>query len=442
MVRKANRLTARTVASKTAPGLYGDGNNLYLQVNRQGARSWVFRYMSNGKARGMGLGPVDAVTLAEARQAALEARKLLLAGMDPIEHKRARKAAQADTITFWEAAKAYIETHKSAWRNEKHADQWESTLRTYAKPILGNRDVRGIEPGHVLRVIKPIWETKRETASRVRGRIESVLDWATANKYREGDNPARWKGNLAHSLPRRAKLATEKHFPALPYGEVATFMADLRTQQGASARALEFAILTASRSKPVRLAKWNEIDLKAKLWTVPAENMKAGRPHTVPLSDRAASILKELAATKESEFVFPSTKPRKGLSDMAMTALIRRMHKVSLAAGGKGYTDKDGEVITAHGFRSSFRDWASEQTAFASEVSEMALAHVVSNKVEAAYRRGDLLEKRRRLMDEWAKYCGLISLKHETVTPKGHKSAQIRKIPSGLKPISSTLSST
>jgi len=405
MVRKANRLTARTVASKTAPGLYGDGNNLYLQINRQGARSWVFRYMSNGKARGMGLGPVDTVSLAEARQAALEARKLLLAGTDPIEHKRARKAAQADTITFWDAAEAYIETHKSAWRNEKHADQWESTLRVYAKPVLGNRDVRGIEPGHVLRVIKPIWETKRETASRVRGRIESVLDWATANKYREGDNPARWKGNLAHSLPRRAKLATEKHFPALPYGEVAAFMADLRTQQGASARALEFAILTASRSKPVRLAKWSEIDLKAKLWTVPAENMKAGRPHTVPLSDRAIAILKGLAETRESDFIFPSTKPRKGLSDMAMTALIRRMHKASLAAGGKGYTNKDGEVITVHGFRSSFRDWASEQTAFASEVSEMALAHIVSNKVEAAYRRGDLLEKRRRLMDEWSRYC-------------------------------------
>lgn len=405
MARKANRLTARTVASKANPGLYGDGNNLYLQVNRQGARSWVFRYMSNGKARGMGLGPVDTVSLAEARQAALEARKLLLAGADPIEQKRAHKAAQADTITFWEAAKAYIKTHKSAWRNEKHAAQWESTLRVYAKPILGNRDVQGIEPGHVLRVIKPIWETKRETASRVRGRIESVLDWATANKYREGDNPARWKGNLAHSLPRRANITIEKHFPALHFGEVAAFMADLQNQQGTSARALEFAILTASRSKPVRLAKWNEIDLTAKLWTAPAENMKAGRTHTVPLSDRAVAILKKLAETSESDFIFPSTKPRKGLSDMAMTVLIRRMHKASLAVGEKGYTDRDGKIITVHGFRSSFRDWASEQTAFASEVCEMALAHVVSNKVEAAYRRGDLVEKRRRLMDEWSRYC-------------------------------------
>jgi integrase len=374
------------------PGRHAAGDGLYLQISKSGTKAWLLRFMRGGQARQMGLGPVALVTLAEARQKARDARRQLLDGVDPIEERRARRMdvalKAASGVSFRQCAERYIAAHEPAWRNGKHKAQWRATLATYCYPVFGEVAVGAIDVGLVLKAVEPIWTTKPETAGRVRGRIEVILDWATARGYRTGDNPARWKGHLDKLLPARSKIQRVKHHAALPYGEVPSFVALLREREGLSARALEFLILTAARTSEAIGARWSEIDLANQVWIIPPDRMKGGREHRVPLSDRAVEILEGLP--HEGEFVFPGARAGKPFSNMALLTTLRRM--------GRG-------DLTAHGFRSSFRDWAAEMTGFHSDVVEMALAHAVSSKVEAAYRRGDLFEKRRRLMNEWAHEC-------------------------------------
>lgn len=396
MARKKEKLTAVAVRNMSKSGLYGDGDGLYLQVTEAKAKTWIFRFMLAGRRRDMGLGPAGDrnVTLAEARDKAADARKLVRDGIDPIEARKSAKLAAlaelAKAMTFKQCAEAYIKAHEAGWQNAKHAAQWTSTLTTYAFPVIGELPVSAVDTGLVMKVLEPIWTTKTETASRLRGRIESVLDWATVRHYRAGENPARWKGHLDHLLPAKAKVQKAGHHAALPYDQIGDFMVALRRQGGAGARALEFAILTAARTGEVTGATWDEIDLDKRLWTIPAERMKAGKEHRVPLSEPALAILRDMEKLRDSDFVFPGGKAQRPLSNMALLTTLRRMKR----------TD-----VTAHGFRSTFRDWAAEQTNFAHEVAEMTLAHSVGDKVEAAYRRGDLFDKRRQLMDVWAGYC-------------------------------------
>lgn len=390
----AEKLTALKVTRATRPGIYGDGKGLWLRVGTGGARSWVFRFMLNGRAREMGIGSVYDVKLAEAREIARACRRAVRQGRDPIEERRAERQAKrleaARTITFQECAEALIAAQRAGWRNPKHAAQWPSTLATYVYPLLGKLPVQAVDVGLVMRVLEPIWTAKPETASRVRGRIESVIDWATARGYRQGENPARWKGHLENLLPARSKVARVEHHAALPYAEIAAFIAALRGQDGIGARALEFAILTAARTGEVLGAAWSEIDFEAALWTVPAERMKAGREHRVPLSEAALAILYAMKEIRQGDFVFPGARAGRSMSQMALLMTLRRM--------GRGN-------LTAHGFRSTFADWSAERTNFPGEVREMALAHAVGDKVEAAYRRGDLFEKRRQLAEAWARFC-------------------------------------
>lgn len=391
------KLTALTVSRLSRkPGLYGDGGGLYLRVTTPTACSWVFRYMIDRRAREMGLGKYPDVTLADARSRAAESRKLKSQGIDPIDQRDAiRQSKLADAaraITFKVAAKFFIESNRAGWRNAKHAAQWEVTIATYAEPLIGALAINDIDTGLVLRVLEPIWITKPETASRLRGRIEAVLDWAKARGHRDGENPARWRGHLDKLLPPRAKVQRVKHHPALPFDGLPAFMTALRLEKSTSALALEFAILTASRTGEVIGAKWAEVDLVQKLWIVPRERMKAGREHRVPLSERAMAILNRIKPEHIAldTFVFPGGKLGSPLSNMAFLMLLRRMKR---------------DDLTVHGFRSTFRDWAAEHTNFPNEVAEMALAHTIGNKVEAAYRRGDMFEKRRALMEAWAKAC-------------------------------------
>jgi integrase len=391
----SNILSAAFVAKVKDPGRYGDGGGLYLQVKPGGTKSWLFRFQLRGRSRQMGLGPADIVGLAEARERARDCRRTLLEGVDPIESRRrarsAELAAADNAITFDECAERYIAAREDSWRNAKHRAQWRSTIDTYCAPI-NNLDVSAVDLRLVLGCIEPIWKEKTETASRVRGRIEAVLDWAAARGYRQGDNPARWKGLLDKIVPPRRQLARVRHHPALPYTEIPEFMDALRTRQGASARALEFAILTAARTGEVLGARWSELDLKAGTWTVPAHRMKGGREHRVPLSERAAAILRDLPreAVGRNGFVFIGLGTGRALSNMALLALLERMRR---------------EELTTHGFRSTFRDWAAEATGYPNHVVEMALAHAVAGGVEAAYRRGDLFAKRGRLMIDWGRYC-------------------------------------
>lgn len=370
--------------------MYADGGGLYLQISRSGTKSWIFRFAMEGREREMGLGPVHTIGLSDARLLAAEARKLKLRGEDPIEARRAERQAKklddARAMTFKQAAAAYIKANKAGWKNAKHAAQWEATLAAYADPIFGALPVAAVDTGLVMKALEAIWTEKPETASRLRGRVESVLDWATARGYRKGENPARWRGHLEKLLPARSKVKAVEHHAALPYRELPKFMAALRGQAGVGARALEFAILTAARTGEVIGATWDEIDLDAETWTVPKERMKAKREHRVFLSDSALAVLKPLKEAARSNYVFPGGKDGKPLSNMAMLTTLKRMKR---------------DDLTAHGFRSTFRDWAAETTNYPSEVVEMALAHVVSNKVEAAYRRGDLFEKRKGRMRDW-----------------------------------------
>lgn len=393
-MRAINKLSVAKVNAISKPGLHADGLNLYLQVTPAGTKSWLFRYMKDGTAKSMGLGPVHTVTLAMAREKATEARRKLLEGIDPVEERNAillaRKAAAAKVMTFRECADSYIRSHRAGWKNIKHAGQWESTLETYVYPKFGDLPVAAVDVGLVLKAIEPIWTEKTETASRVRGRIESILDWATARGLRSGDNPARWRGHLENLLPKRSKVAKVKHHPALPYADMAAFMAELRGMEGVSPKALEFAILTATRTGETVGARWSEIDLASGMWTIPADRMKAGKEHRVPLSKRAVEILSAMPHEDGNGFVFIGDREGRALSNMALLMTLRRMGRADL---------------TTHGFRSTFRDWAAETTAYPNEMVEMALAHVISDKTEAAYRRGDMLDRRRRLMQDWSDFC-------------------------------------
>lgn len=393
MPKRAAGLTARQVETAKTPGLFADGAGLYLQVTKTGAKTWIYRYALGGRRRDMGLGSTALVSLAEARQLAGDAKKLVGAGIDPIEDKKAQAAAAAletaKARTFKECAEAYIEAHRAGWKNAKHAAQWPSSLEAYAYPSLGALPVAEIDTGLVVGVLEPIWSTKAETASRLRGRIEAILDYARVRGYRSGENPARWKGHLDHILPARGKVAARGHHASLPYADMPAFWPKLQAQDGMGARALEFAILTTTRTGEVLGARWEEIDVDAETWTIPAERMKAGQEHRVPLTGPALTLLRKMAAIRTGEFVFPGQAPRRPLSNMAMAMVLRRM---KLEA-------------TPHGFRATFRTWAAEKTGYPHEVCEAALAHTQGDKVVAAYQRGDLFEKRRRLMKAWADYC-------------------------------------
>ena len=392
----AKAMTAVAIAALAKkPGRHSIGGSLYLQVSASGSQSWVFRYRLHSSVREMGLGSRPDVSLAEARHAAAAARQMAKAGTDPVaarQDAKAQAAAAAGHNTFREVADAFMAAHAPGWRNAKHRQQWTATLEAYAYPVMGSLPVAGIAVAEVMRVIEPLWNTKPETASRVRGRIEAVLDAAAARGWRTGDNPARWRGHLANLLPTRGKVARVVHHAALPWKDMPAFMATLQAQSGVAALALPFTVLTAARTGEVIGARWNEIDMAAALWTVPAERMKAGREHRVPLCGPALAILRELTklGSNPDGFVFPGQRPRSGLSGMAMTALLRRMERSD---------------ITVHGFRSTFRDWCAEAAGHPAELAEAALAHTVRDKVEAAYRRGDALEKRRLLMSEWAAWC-------------------------------------
>ena len=405
MGRTVEKLTALAVSRMKEAGYHGDGAGLYLQVSKTGSKSWIFRYTRAGKQREMGLGPLHTVSLAQAREHAKNCRSTLLAGSDPLEIRKAGQLEdaleRAKAVTFDNCASSYIAAHRGSWKNAKHAAQWESTILAYASPIIGALPVAAIDTALVVKVLQPIWQEKTETATRLRGRIESILDWATVSRFRTGENPARWRGHLDHLLADPNRMARVVHHAALPWQEIGSFMVDLRQREGIAARAVEFGILTAARSGEIRGALWGEIDFDAAIWTVPPERMKAGREHRVPLSDRAVEILRK--APRLSDVIFPGRRAGSLLSDMSLTAVLRRM---------------DRGDITMHGFRSTFRDWCAESVgnSFPREVCEHALAHSLPDKVEAAYRRGDLIEKRKVLMQVWADYCSNPLIK-STVTP-------------------------
>lgn len=393
MARKINKLNALFVQRVKEPGRYADGGGLRLDVSKSGSKSWIFRFMQRGKEREMGLGGVNAISLSTAREKAAECRRTLAEGLDPIEERNKAQAKAAvdkqKTLSFSECATKYIAAHEASWKNAKHVNQWRNTLEAYAGPIIGKLPVQAVDTTLVMQILEPVWTKKPETASRLRGRIESVLDWAAVRGYRTGENPARWRGHLDKLLPKRSSFQKVQHFKALPVDQVGEFMAKLRMERGISHRALEFLILTASRTEQVIGAKWDEFDFETAMWVVPADRMKVKKEHRVPLSGRAIEILQEMKEVSTGTFVFESPQGGRPLSNNAMLSALEHL----------------GYEITVHGFRSTFKDWATEHTNFAGEVSEAALAHSIKNKVEAAYRRGDLLEKRRKLMKEWEKFC-------------------------------------
>jgi integrase len=392
------RLSARTIQTQTDPGFYPDGDGLYLQVTKSAetgpvAKSWVFRFQLNGKRREMGLGSAKAVTLKEAREKAEAARKLVTAKIDPIEHKKTEADAESEraaaATTFKQAADAYLGTNSDDRGNLKHWKQWGSTLKTYAYPAFGNTAVCRIDTGLVLRAIEPIWRTKPETASRLRGRIETILNAAKVRGWRSGENPARWRGHLDQLLPPKSKIAKVRHHASMHHAELSSFWPRLQVSDGIGARALEFVILTAARSGEVRGATWDEIDMERALWTIPARRMKGGREHRVPLTDEAIALLKKMRAISTGALVFEGTRRDRPLSDMTLTAVLRRMKL----------------EVTPHGFRSSFRSWAAER-GYPDNLAEAALAHVAGDKVVQAYQRSDLLEQRRAMMQVWALFLG------------------------------------
>ena len=390
-----HNLSDVTLRSQLVPGRYGDGGGLYLRVAPSGQKSWVFRYRVNGCQRDMGLGGYPAVSLKVARAKAAECRDMRARGLDPLDERekqdQAAKEFAARAATFKECCDAYISGHEAGWKNSKHRQQWRNTLATYVHPTFGALPVQSVDTALVFKVLEPIWRNKPETAGRVRCRVESILDWAKVRGYRDGENPARWRGHLEHMLPERSKLRAVRHHAALPFDEMHGFVAALREREGVAARALEFLILTAARTGEVLGARWPEMDEAARAWIVPADRMKAGKEHRVPLTGRALAILDLVWPLRSGgAFVFPGDIAGKPLSNMALLVLLRRMKQ---------------DDVTAHGFRSTFRDWAAERTAFPREVAEMALAHAIGNDVEAAYRRGDLFEKRRALMEGWQTHC-------------------------------------
>lgn len=404
MPKKAKELSAVAIKRMNKKGFYAVGGvaGLHLKVNDAGAQSWILRVSVGGKRRDIGLGGFPDVSLAEAREKAKQFRNDIAQGIDPIHVKKQRRssllAARAAEITFEQSAKEFLSSKGIEWKNAKHAQQWTNTLETYVYPVIGRLQVKDVDLSHIVKILEPIWKTKTETAKRLRGRIENILDWASVRKYRSIENPARWKGYLDKVLPSPGKITKVEHHAALPVDEVGRFMQRLRKREGISSRALEFLVLTVARSGEVRGAEWPEFDMEAGVWTIPAHRMKAGKEHRVPLSSRAIALLKELPRFEDEKTVFLS--PRGGiLSDMALTAVTRVMEVKAVP----------------HGFRSTFRDWVAEHTNYSNEVAEMALAHAIDNKVEAAYRRGDLFEKRRQMMNDWEQFCMIIQSNHTNV---------------------------
>ena len=382
------RLTAKRVEHLHKPGRHPDGDGLYLQVTQSGVKSWVLRYERNGRERMLGLGTLRDFSLKEARERARRARQLLADGVDPIDAKRAQRAVP--TLTFAQAVAIYAKLHEQKWTSRR--PQFLSSLRQHAFPILGDLPLAVIDTPAMLRVLEPIWISKTETANRVRQRIEAVLDWAIVSGHRpKGDNPARWKGHLAMILPTPGAIVKVQHHAALPWVEIDAFMGELRGREGVAARALEFAILTAARTNEVIGARWSEIDFSAATWTIPADRMKADKEHRVPLSEPAIDLLRNLWTEAGHDLVFIGSQAARGLGDRALAEALART----------GRTD-----VTVHGFRSTFRDWAAEVSHYPNHVVEMALAHAIPSAVERAYRRGDLFEKRRALMEDWAAFCG------------------------------------
>jgi integrase len=399
-------LTALTVRQITEPGLHPDGGGLHLQVSPTGTKSWILKFQLNGRARAMGLGSLHIVGLADARAARDAAHLLLREGVDPIEVRKAelqrKRAEPAKAVSFREAAIACIKDREAEWHNQTHARQWSTTLADYAYPIIGDLPVQAVDTTHVMKVLQqdipdegnsalPFWRAHPETASRLRGRIETILDWAKVRGYRDGENPARWRGHLDSLLPKKSKIAKVVHHAAMDYREIGTFMVALRERETVSAMALEFLNLTATRTSETLNADWNEINLAERLWTIPGRRTKTGREHRVPLSDAAMTLLERLQMVRQGNVVFPGRRSGCSFSKMALLEQLDRMGR---------------DDLTVHGFRSTFRDWAAERTNFPSEVAEMALAHAVGSKVESAYRRTDLFERRRRLMADWSDYCG------------------------------------
>jgi integrase len=420
MARRLNLLSPKFIETIEKPGRFSDGGGLYLQVsagkNGGVTKSWLFRYMRGhvsrtGKptSREMGLGPLSTnkrdgfITTKEARDRAYRAREALKAGVDPIDSKQALRAAkmvdEAKAVTFSQCAAEYIDSHKAGWKGEKHVKLWKGSLKRYAEPIFGSLPVAAVDTQLVLKVLKPIWETKTKTAVDTRLRIELILNWAKTHGYRDGENPARWRGHIENALPDPSKISKVKHLPAMPYDELPGFMGKLRAETGTSSAALEWTILTAVRSDNTFAATWPEIDFEKKVWVIPSARMKADADHRVPLTDRLVEILAKMDSN--TTFIFSGENPKKKLPHEKMLKVLK-----ALRPG-----------LTVHGFRSTFKDWASEQTAYANEVSEMALAHTVGDKVENAYRRTDLFEKRRRLMEDWAAYCASQKSSARNVTP-------------------------
>ena len=374
------------------PGKYEDGGGLRLVVSPRSAKKWIFRFTIDGKRREMGLGSFPDVSLGEAREKASRGRQMVSEGIDPILN---RQSSSAGIPTFTTCAASYILAHRSSWKNAKHARQWVSTLKTYARPVFGDKEVDKITTEDVLSALKPIWKIKTETAKRVQGRIENILDFAAAHNYRDPLNPARWRGHLDKLLPRPSRVKKVTHHPAMPYTQVPDFMMELSQSDSFSAMALTFLILTATRTNEVLQARWREIDLEAREWTIPASRMKSGQQHRVPLSKQAVAVLKSVPRIVGNPYIFPGSRDRKPLSNMALLKQMRDM--------GYGANCKRGPYVP-HGFRSSFRDWTGEVSTFPRDVAEMALAHVIENKVEAAYRRGDLFKKRKKMMQDWADF--------------------------------------
>ena len=396
MAREIAKLSATAVQKTTKPGMHSDGAGLYLHIGPSGSKSWVYRFMLDGKSHDMGLGSLVEFGLKDARERALRARQLRRDGINPISDRdadrNARRLEAAKSITFKDCAERYVATHKASWKNAKHAAQWNGTLEGYAYPVIGSLPVAAIDVGHVTKIIEPLWATKTETASRLRGRIEAVLDYAMTNRWRQGENPARWRGHLEHVLPKRSKVAPVEHHPAMDWREIGAFMPKLAAETGSAARALTFTILTAARTGEVRLARWSEVDTTAKLWTIPGDRMKAGKVHRVPLSDDAMATLEDMAkmtGTDPNGHIFPGRDPGKPLSNRALLIVLERLGR---------------DDLTVHGFRSTFRDWSAE-TGRPNDIAEAALAHTLGSKTQVAYQRGDLLERRRRLMREWARFC-------------------------------------
>jgi integrase len=415
-----HKLKPLQIARKLSPGRYGDGGGLYLQVGNNETKSWIFRYRVGKREREMGLGAYPATTLARAREKAAACRQLRQDGKDPIEVRDAeQRAAQAEAVrqmTFKECAEGYIADNQHAWKTKKHLTQWRNTLKRYAYPVIGHLPAREVDEPLVLQVLRPIWHTKTETATRVRGRIECVLDWAKVQKQREGENPARWRGNLAMVLPKQSDIQQVRHHPALPFERISEFLVALRMRDSSvAAYALEFLILTVGRTNEVLEGRWTEITGSgaSALWVIPKERMKSERDHRVPLSAAAWAVLETVRPLAQpGDYIFPGFKRGRPLSNMALEMLIRRMNGKTQPPF---WCDVNGEAIVPHGFRSTFKDWASERTSFANEISEMALAHAIEDKTEAAYRRGDLMLKRRKLMDAWARYCNARAANQDNV---------------------------